>query len=931
MATARAGRHDGTTWVPSSSSCRSGCRLSAPRRCRRSRRRTCAAWRRPPTSDGHDAEALYHEVLGAFELAASRDGAPMAVRAFNPTLAEHGYEPGGSVVETNTEDLPFLVDSVSAELAGPRPGHRPRAAPDRRHRALGRRRHRARPASQRGAGDRVGHALRARPAPGARGPRRPRGRRALGAGRRAPRRARLPALRERVESVVEVAREGAARYDDDEVAEVVSFLEWLARDNFIFLGARDYELVDGALRVVARLRPGAARRRGALGLRQAGGGRDARPQPARAGAGRRAAAGLQDQPAVAGAPPRAHGLRRHPPRLGRRRDRRRGAHDRPLHDQGLRRARLRDARPAPQAAADPGQRGPDRGLARLQGRRLALRVLPQGRALRRAHRRPARRGRRAHGPAGRAGARARPPRRRRAHRVDHRRAAQGRLRRGAARAPARLPAPALRRQHGRRPRGAHRGRPRARALHHPPRPGRPARALAPRRRGRDPRARAHVGRPRPRRARRAPRRGARARAGQALDRAPARLLQGGRRPGRGGRRHRPLRAPVHRRRGLPRRPAQRARRAHAHRDVPRGRQGRALPGDADARAPRPARGRGAPHAAAGRRRRPVAAGLRRARPHRPAARPRGVRRARRAVHRRRLARRGGVGLAEPPDHQRRPGLAAHRDPARLPQVPPAHRLALHRELPERRDRGQPAHHGQAHPPLRAAQRPRDRARRGGRGRAARRHPRGPRGGALARPRPHPAQPARAHRGDGAHERLPPRPALDRLQAALGRRARDPAAAAAVRDLRLRARGRGDPPARRQDRPRRPALVGPHGLPHRGLRPHARADDQERGHRARRRQGRLLPAPAPRRPGRAEGRGRARLRDLHQRPARPHRQPRRGRGRAPRGRARARRRRHLPGRRRRQGHGDVLGHRQPRRRALRLLAGRRVRLGRLEGL
>ena len=66
--------------------------------------------------DGHDAEELYHEVLGAFELAASRDGAPIAVRAFNPTRAEHGYEPGGSVLETNTEDLPFLVDSVSAEL-----------------------------------------------------------------------------------------------------------------------------------------------------------------------------------------------------------------------------------------------------------------------------------------------------------------------------------------------------------------------------------------------------------------------------------------------------------------------------------------------------------------------------------------------------------------------------------------------------------------------------------------------------------------------------------------------------------------------------------------------------------------------------------------------------------------------------------------------
>ena len=49
------------------------------------------------------------------------------------------------------------------------------------------------------------------------------------------------------------------------------------------------------------------------------------------------------------------------------------------------------------------------------------------------------------------------------------------------------------------------------------------------------------------------------------------------------------------------------------------------------------------------------------------------------------------------------------------------------------------------------------------------------------------------------------------------------------------------------------------------------------------------------------------------------------------RARARRRRHLPRRRRRQGHGDVLGHRQPRLAGVRLLARRRVRLRRLGGL
>ena len=242
---------------------------------------------------------------------------------------------------------------------------------------------------------------------------------------------------------------------------------------------------------------------------------------------------------------------------------------RPLHDQGLRRAGVRDARPAPQAAADPGQRGPDRRLARLQGGGLALRVLPQGRALRRAHRRPARRGRRAAGPAGR-----------RRGACSGRRDADGRsasiivaLPKGGYDAALleRLRA-FLRRRFDASTVDAHEvlaegDRVRVHFTIHRAQGGLPelSRRDA---RGRDPRARAHVGRPRARRARRAPRRGARAHAGQALDPAPARLLQGGRRPVRGGRRHRALRAPVHRRRGLPRAAAQRARRAHAHRDVP---------------------------------------------------------------------------------------------------------------------------------------------------------------------------------------------------------------------------------------------------------------------------------------------------------------------------------------------------------------------------
>src|SRR3954454_9259724 len=71
--------------------------------------------RRLPT-EGIAPEHLAAEVLGAFAFAGGRGRKPMAVRAFNPTLATDGYEPLGSVLETNCDDWPFLVDSVSAAL-----------------------------------------------------------------------------------------------------------------------------------------------------------------------------------------------------------------------------------------------------------------------------------------------------------------------------------------------------------------------------------------------------------------------------------------------------------------------------------------------------------------------------------------------------------------------------------------------------------------------------------------------------------------------------------------------------------------------------------------------------------------------------------------------------------------------------------------------
>ena len=128
-------------------------------------------------------------------------------------------------------------------------------------------------------------------------------------------------------------------------------------------------------------------------------------------------------------------------------------------------------------------------------------------------------------------------------------------------------------------------------------------------------------------------------------------------------------------------------------------------------------------------------------------------------------------------------------------------------------------------------------------------------------------------------------------------------------------GRGRAPALRHGRPRRAALVRPaRGLPHRGPRPGQGADGEERRDRAGRRQGRLRRQAAARPGGRPRGRGWPRASPATSTfisgAARRHRQPASAAQVVPpRGRGAARRRRPLPGRRRRQGHRDVLRHRQ----------------------
>src|SRR5215210_5274272 len=195
-------------------------------------------------------EVLCGEIVGLFEFASARGEAPIAVRAFNPTLEEHGYETPASVVETNTEDWPFLVDSVSAEL-------RARGLGIQRvlHPIVG---------VERGADGAITAVLHPREASRRESVMhfdldRRLGLEALeelaGALRDVLEDVRrcvrdFPAMADRSRRMVQLAGAGAARYADDEVDETVAFLEWLLQDNFIFLGYREYRFADGEIAVV---------------------------------------------------------------------------------------------------------------------------------------------------------------------------------------------------------------------------------------------------------------------------------------------------------------------------------------------------------------------------------------------------------------------------------------------------------------------------------------------------------------------------------------------------------------------------------------------------------------------------------------------------------------------------------------------------------
>ena len=73
-------------------------------------------WVAPEDVADRDALDLYGLALGHFNFARERPPGTPKVRVYNPRFEEHGWQSTHTAVEIVTDDMPFLIDSVSMEL-----------------------------------------------------------------------------------------------------------------------------------------------------------------------------------------------------------------------------------------------------------------------------------------------------------------------------------------------------------------------------------------------------------------------------------------------------------------------------------------------------------------------------------------------------------------------------------------------------------------------------------------------------------------------------------------------------------------------------------------------------------------------------------------------------------------------------------------------
>ena len=66
---------------------------------------------------GHDAKDVRSAAVSHAALASTRPQGTAKVRVHTPTVAANGWTSGHTVVEVVTDDMPFLVDSITAELS----------------------------------------------------------------------------------------------------------------------------------------------------------------------------------------------------------------------------------------------------------------------------------------------------------------------------------------------------------------------------------------------------------------------------------------------------------------------------------------------------------------------------------------------------------------------------------------------------------------------------------------------------------------------------------------------------------------------------------------------------------------------------------------------------------------------------------------------
>jgi glutamate dehydrogenase len=206
-------------------------------------------YRRAPAEDvlARDPLDLYGAALAHMNFARRRPPGEPQIRAYNPTFEQHGWQSPHTAIEIVTDDMPFIVDSVSMELNRLRSGIHvnvhpivrvrrgddgelaeviaPDAAPQESERLESFMHVEVDRQSEAAELEEVAERLRE----------------VL-----AKVRATVedwPAMRAKVGELTAELGEPAPKLDAAEVEEARALLEWIEHDHFVFLGYREYELV----------------------------------------------------------------------------------------------------------------------------------------------------------------------------------------------------------------------------------------------------------------------------------------------------------------------------------------------------------------------------------------------------------------------------------------------------------------------------------------------------------------------------------------------------------------------------------------------------------------------------------------------------------------------------------------------------------------